>query len=177
MLLDKLNIEIKNKNILGMALIWTTCLIAASIAGPFGFLHLCFAALAGYFNACMDTVSFHYHSSSFKLKNKESYYNPEFSWMNKYSNPLTCKRKKWFNLIPIPVMFTDFWHLMKSATLLFLGLCAVTYAPFLFVDNTLLNTILNLLTIRAVYGLYFTVFYDFLLRKPKDKKNGQGNAN
>jgi hypothetical protein len=80
-------------------------------------------------NSGMDSV-YHSFSTSFAKNWNKYFWNPDFSWLNKYELDLNGTirrdakgkpiRKKWFGLIVIPAPFTDGWHLMKMFLLGFL---------------------------------------------------------
>jgi hypothetical protein len=123
---------------------------------------LIFLILAAISNSVMDTLQFHFETSVFLNKNPQ-YWNPNISWKNKYVNGDTkLGRRKIFGLIDYPVLLTDGWHLFKSFTISFLILTALTfdfslkfwyYYPIVFCIY------------KTIWGLFFELFYKYLLRK------------
>ena len=65
--------------------------------------------------AVMDKLQFHWYKSIFSInprKYYEDFWNPYFSWKNKYSN-VSTKEPKFFGSKTIFVFLTDAWHLFK----------------------------------------------------------------
>lgn len=124
--------------------------------------------VAGIMKACMDTLQFHYGISVFRSDSERwnKYSNPVISWANKYVNgDVNNGLRKVFG-IPVPVMFTDFWHLVQSIFLLTLFASIVLYKPILnYPDMPILGTIFDYCSFRGVFGLSFTLFYNKLLLK------------
>lgn len=74
-------------------------------------LLLILGALAGFFNAIMDTLVHRYDNSVFKAQNK-FFWDPAFSWVNKYK--VNSKKPKFFLSTTLLVWLTDAWHLFKT---------------------------------------------------------------
>lgn len=71
---------------------------------------------SGIAKGVMDTLQFHFSESIFAQEGifKRWFWSPSLSWANKYVDSTPSKgRKKWFGLIPIPVLFTDGWHFVS----------------------------------------------------------------
>jgi len=83
-----------------------------------------FIFFAGVIDAVKDTCAHHYSTSVFKNLSAK-YWNAEISHLNKYNEDGT--RKKWFKYIPVPVIFTDAWHLFKSFHTIFIVISVWTY--------------------------------------------------
>lgn len=118
--------------------------------------------IAGMANGTMDILDFHYDKSIFPVMSK--FWDAQWSWENKYSNLMTEERKKWFNLIPIPVFLTDGWHLMKFIMLNSLILGIILYCYY---NNCLsisgLTT--SFIIIRSIFGIGFVLMYNLILIK------------
>ena len=62
--------------------------------------------------AIQDKLQFHYSSSVFpKLTKSENFWNPQFSWRNKYKNNDPKQGEKFYGSTTIFVSLTDGWHL------------------------------------------------------------------
>ena len=107
--------------------------------------------------AIMDTLQFHYSKSIFEAHN-DNYWDASISWVRKYSDVERRIRKKWFNLIPIPVLFTDGWYLFQSIFLTSLFLVIGLHTP-------VINWIVDFLILRVFFGIIFYVFYTYILIK------------
>ncbi len=123
--------------------------------------------LAAIFNAAMDVVTHHYQASVFSLLHKEEhYYNPEYSWMNKYINgdPMQGRTKWFWGMFNIHVAFTDFWHLMKSLMVV----CLISAIPFcptneLGLENWIYYSAV-IITLGTIWNLTFNLFYHKIFR-------------
>jgi len=115
--------------------------------------------ISGVAKAVMDTLQFHYSKSIFINRN-EQFWNPLLSWKAKYinNNPVEG-RKKWFNIITIPVFKSDAWHLFQSIFLTTLFASIVIYKPI--TEWVLLDFVI----LRSVFGLAFVLFYNKILIK------------
>lgn len=67
-------------------------------------------AIAGVSKAVMDKITFHYYESVFKMMN-EYFWNPMYSWMNKYKEGIAALGPKFFGSTKFFVWMTDAWHL------------------------------------------------------------------
>jgi hypothetical protein len=126
-----------------------------------GYAWLLFVVLASICNAVMDVISFHYDKSIFSKYNK-NFFNPQFSWMNKYKKmgDKTIdldKRRKFFWFINFPVQFTDLFHLSKTFMIIFLGLSAVFYTN----KN---EWYFDLFLFGYFWNITFSIFYNKILR-------------
>lgn len=77
-------------------------------------LAVVFFALAGFLNGIMDTLQFHYSSSIFSKKSKQSFWDPSISWRNKYKNQDPNQGPRFPGSTTIFVFTTDAWHLFKA---------------------------------------------------------------
>lgn len=123
--------------------------------------YIIFIMLGAMFNAMMDTVSHHFTTSVFKNK-KSSFWNPEYSWMNKYkkmgSNGVDMdKRRMLFWKIPMPSQLSDFWHMAKTLMIVSISIGVATFTPYVFW--------IDLLFIGYFWNITFSLFYDTLLRR------------
>jgi len=105
--------------------------------------------VAGFCNGLMDRLQFHY---PYNWNLNEQFWNPHYSWVNKYNNQMVGDgRRKWW-ILNIPVMFTDGWHLIKAIMLLCIGFGVVLYTP-------MFNIIIDFLIIRTAFGIGFNTIY------------------
>ena len=105
--------------------------------------------------AIMDKLSFHYSSSVFpKLTKAENFWNPQFSWRNKYKNGDSKQGEKFLGSSTIFVGLTDAWHLFGLIRDLFVIICftIITLNPYY-------------LLIYPLYRLVFHIFFTFVLTK------------
>lgn len=123
--------------------------------------------IAGSAKGFMDTLQFHYYEMRWKLPNQ--YWNPEVSWQNKYHvirpwnqsdsyfKIYLLKFGRWLFMNPL-VFVTDGWHLMQ-----FICLNATTMVPAIL--QPYYNPFLAFLVIRAIFGILFSLFYNYILIK------------
>lgn len=126
-----------------------------------GFLWLLFVVLASICNANMDVITHHFERSIYKNK-KRLFFNPQYSWMNKYERVGdmgvdSSKRKKLFWIINFPVQLTDLWHLSKTIMIISLGLSVVLYTP----SNA---WYLDLFLFGYFWNITFSIFYYKIFR-------------
>jgi hypothetical protein len=115
--------------------------------------------IAGIAKAVMDTLMFHYSGSIFNTKFINPFWDTSISWKNKYSDPIKLIRKKWFNIIPIPVLQSDGWHLFQSLFLTSMFIALILYSPITEYK------IIDLILLRLVFGMGFVLFYNKILLK------------
>jgi len=110
--------------------------------------------IAGYCEAIMDKLLFHYNNSSFKFKPNQHFWNPAISWVNKYKQDL--KTPRFFGSTTLFVFMTDAWHFFKflRTTFLFIGLGMLAFHP-----TNILFVVFSVSICRIVYGLSFTYFF------------------
>lgn len=120
--------------------------------------------IAGFCKAVMDTLQFHFQNSVF-YNSIHKFWNPKISWLNKYSSISPLTRKKFFKIIPVPVMLTDAWHLFQSIylTTLFLGI--LLCPPVSVCDIYVVRVLISFIVLRLIFGLSFTLFYNKILKK------------
>ncbi len=124
---------------------------------------------AGLSKAISNTVSDHYSKSKFSSLNP-FWWDKSISWQNKYSDLNKLSRKKFLWVIPVPVLFTDAWHLFQSLMITFAVLGAIFYSPFNFNFNpSWLNYIANFILVRTMFGLGFYGAYNWYLIKPENR--------
>ena len=73
-------------------------------------LSLLLVFISGMFEGVMDTLNFHYKRFEKKHKVKDKFWNPEYSWLNKYDSFM---KPKFIGSTTVFVFLTDGWHLMK----------------------------------------------------------------
>jgi hypothetical protein len=71
---------------------------------------LCFSIGAS--KGVCDVIKFHYGKSWTKKIKNHKFWNPEISWMNKYSDSIS-RKEKFLGSTTIFVTFTDAWHLFQ----------------------------------------------------------------
>jgi hypothetical protein len=76
--------------------------------------------LAGFCEAVMDKIQFHYDISIFKYFKNQLFWDPRISWKNKYKDGDPLKGEKFFLSKSLLVGFTDAWHLFKLFRTLFI---------------------------------------------------------
>lgn len=129
--------------------------------------------IAGACNAVMDVLQFNFDKSIFK-KYKPSFWDPKKSWINKYQQPLTSYKKRWyyFGIITpkfkeafpfsstLFVSLTDGWHLFQKVTWSCLIAAVVLYEP-------MINGVVDFMILYAIFTTSFTLFYDRILLSGK----------
>ena len=123
--------------------------------------------LSGICDAIMDTLSHHYNISIFKDKN-QLFWNPLFSWKNKYvdGNPKNglVKWKIFTIFVTKPVQLTDAWHFLKMIREIFNAL-AIVLAGFITFNYGIMFLLSYLLILGITRNFMFSLFYDRLLIK------------
>ena len=108
--------------------------------------------------AIMDKIQFHYDRSIFSdPKLKQTFWNPNESWKNKWKDD--WKTERFPGSSTIFVFTTDAWHLFKffRNTSLFIGL------PLLMFGFN--HIIIEMIMARIMYGITFTLYFDKILVK------------
>lgn len=103
----------------------------------------------------MDKISFHYSTSIFpKLTKAENFWNPQFSWRNKYKNGDPKQGEKFLGSSTIFVSLLDGWHLFGLIRDFSVIICftIITLNPYY-------------LLIYPLYRLVFHIFFTFVLTK------------
>jgi len=114
--------------------------------------------ISGVSEAIMDKLNFHFDKSIFSnIKYKQIFWNPIESWKNKWKEDL--KTEKFIGSSTLFVFTTDAWHLFKffRNTSLFIGLGLIAFTTY--------NPIIMVIIARIIYGLSFTLFFDYILVK------------
>ncbi len=115
-------------------------------------------AISAACEAVMDKTQFHFDKSIFSQdKYKQTFWDPNKSWVNKWKEDL--KTEKFIGSSTIFVFTTDAWHLFKfyRNTFLFIGLQLVSLG--------VINIVLAAIIARVIYGLVFTLCFDKLYVK------------
>ena len=113
--------------------------------------------IAGMCEAVMDTLQFHCDNSIFKRKKNQLFWNPLFSWKNKYKDGDPLKGERFFLSKTFFVGFTDAWHLFK----LFRTFSFFAGIYFLFIPcGTKTECLYFIITSRFLYGVSFTYFFN-----------------
>ncbi len=107
-------------------------------------------AIAGIAKAIMDTVQFHFSQCVLKGIN-DQWFDASVSWKNKY-------------LTWLPDTFTDCWHLSQSFFIEGIFVAIILYKPIVkFNKPNWFNAIIDFLILRGIFGVFFYVFYNYLL--------------
>lgn len=112
-------------------------------------ISLLFFCVAGFLNAVMDTLQFHFDKSIFSSFSN-SFWNPANSWKNKYNYS-----PKWLFSGPF-VWITDGWHLAKFLMLICLVLAVVFYSPII---TFWLDIVLFYLGFTIVFELFYSKIF------------------
>ena len=107
-------------------------------------------AIAGVSKAVMDKITFHYYGSVFKMLN-EYFWNPIYSWMNKYKFGSEDFRPRFFGSTTFLVWATDAWHLFG----LIRGVTGAAGFFLLGAYSTWWLTIIGYALSRATFQLFF----------------------
>jgi hypothetical protein len=117
--------------------------------------------IAAISEAIIDIISHNYYKSVFKYLKRPGYWNPDWSWRNKYKFGDKTFGEKFKYSTTILVSFTDAWHLFKMiskitlmASLLLIGAqfgLTVYLLPMFIVS-------------KIIHQSVFHVFYTYILR-------------
>lgn len=131
------------------------------------YISLLFIILAAICNAVMDT-SVHHYSSSKLSKLNPLWWDGSISWRNKYINgDSKLGRVKWFFGLNKPVQITDAFHFFKTLMIIFICFSIVTFDnTFILIgDNiNLINSLLLVLVYGTLWNVFFSLFYNKILR-------------
>ena len=117
-------------------------------------------ALAAVCNAVMDVLA-HKFSSSVFVRLNWTYWDPQMSWGNKYTD-----NNKWYGWIndTILVWVTDGWHLFQMLMKTSIVLAIVFYIPITHAWYW------DIILFTIAWGLVFELFYKYLLILRKKSK-------
>ena len=117
-----------------------------------------FYSCSGIFDAIMDTLKDHFSISIFSELNPQ-FWNPIYSWKNKYINGNPAEGHKNF-----PDAFSDAWHICKFIREGFniLAILSIFFVTFSF---SWPNILAVLLVLSIVRNLAFVFFYNTVLLK------------
>ncbi len=119
--------------------------------------------IAAISEAIIDIISHNYYKSVFKYLKNPGYWNPEWSWRNKYKYGDAQFGEKFKYSTTLLVCFTDAWHLFKAiskltlmASLLLIGaqFGLTVYLIPIFIFSKILH--------QSVFHL----FYTYILKAP-----------
>jgi hypothetical protein len=115
--------------------------------------------LAGLFEACMDSLQFHFETSVFSKLKYQYFWNPEISWKNKYRDHDPTKGEDFPGSTTLFVAVTDGWHLSKGLRTLsiFMGLLLIS------IDQQTDFLVLYFILSRILFGISFTLFFNRIL--------------
>ena len=141
-------------------------------------LNIFLIILASIADAVQDTLTSHYSTSIFKnvlkwkiFKNKTKqkqlkiykWFDPDYSWRNKYKEGIVSKGEKFKGSTSIFVFVTDCWHFSQFIQLNALFLFAVSFSYYN-QNKSFIEIILSLIIARIIYGLNFTYWYNKKLK-------------
>lgn len=152
-------------------------------------LSVVFTFTASTSDAIVDKIQFHWYKTIFSnnpVRYYQQFWNPMLSWANKYKDVKT-KEPKFWGSTTIFVFVTDAWHLFKfirntSMFILVFLACIIAF-------NQLEYAFIYVISLRVVYGLNFTLFFDRLLEfndvfgtagkqnTPSNERNSNWNPN
>lgn len=120
--------------------------------------------IAGASKGIMDTLQFHFDKSIFKNLNV-SFWNPQISYINKWKNA-DAKKERFFGSSTFLAWTTDAWHFFQSIFLTSIFISIVLYVPYPeFGLNKFWSLVIDFIGLRLVFGIAFTLFYNYLLVK------------
>lgn len=104
--------------------------------------------------AIQDKLQFHFEKSVFKNIKNIQFWNPQFSWRNKYKNYDPTQGEKFLGSSTIFVSLLDGWHLFGLIRDFSVIICftIITLNPYY-------------LLIYPLYRLVFHIFFTFVLTK------------
>lgn len=118
--------------------------------------------IAGFLNACMDVVSFHYDTSIFSKCWNEQWLDPRKSWKNKWKWHYDfIDGEEFFGSSTFLVFLTDFWHLCKFLMLGTIMAAIVFYNP-------LVNWWADILILYCAFTVTFEIFFSKILIRNKN---------
>jgi hypothetical protein len=113
--------------------------------------------------AVMDTISHRFSESIFKDLN-DDWWDPTFSWRNKYKDKSEYLGPKFWGSTTFFVFVTDAWHMFKMISkegfLLGLAFLSIGIFNLNFWDVVILFTV-----VRSFYGFIFHLNYSNLFRR------------
>ena len=135
-------------------------------------LGFCLIVVAGAANAVMDIIQHKFKASIFSEKEdyEELFWNPKFSWKNKYRYDNNTKKlkEKFLGSTTVFVWTTDAWHLFQ-----FVMLNSYSIAFFLLgIAGLNLGTkasVILFISASIVFRVVFELFYSFILVKRNDE--------
>lgn len=83
----------------------------------------------------------------------------KIGWKNKYKNYPTDQRAKFVGSKTVFVFLTDGWHLSQFFMLTFFTLAVIDF------DENLIHILIQFVMLRFVFGLTFTILFDYLFTK------------
>lgn len=117
--------------------------------------------LTGACKGVMDTLQFHYSSTSVSSWQPEQFWNPMLSWKNKYKGGDPANGPKFPGSITMFVFLTDGWHLMQFFYLRLMVLSLVLSAFTR--KRRAWYYILDFLLLTAAYLAGFHLLYTIIL--------------
>lgn len=111
-------------------------------------------AIAGVGKAVMDKINFHYYESVFTGLNP-SFWNPIYSWTNKYKYGSKNSGPRFFGSTTFLVWVTDAWHLFQTIY----GVTTATGIFLLGACSTWYIAIIGYASSRVVFQVFFKIIF------------------
>ena len=113
--------------------------------------------ISGMFEGVMDTLNFHYKRFEKRHRVNEIFWNPEYSWGNKYDENF---KPKFIGSTTIFVFLTDGWHLFKWLRNIALFSC-IGFAIYYTLD---LNVFIFCTCLYMINRLGFVLIYNWFYK-------------
>jgi hypothetical protein len=117
-----------------------------------------FSFLVGLCKAVSDTLYHHYYNSIFNTRIfNSSFWNPEFSYLNKYKNRVIDNGEAFTFSTTYLVFLTDAWHLFNAIqdTAIMLLLLTVSFFNISFINAFLIMFLYKLVN-RGTFHIFYT---------------------
>lgn len=124
-------------------------------------------ALFGVFEGAMDVLQFKINESIFRDCNQQ-FWNPKFSWMNKWKDGCPKFGPKFPGSTTVFVFLTDGWHLMKWFRNRMLDI-----ALFIILTRVFEGFWLSFIVVVVIAIIRSTAFELFYSKKPKNDKRSK----
>lgn len=117
---------------------------------------------SGYSKAIMDIIAHKYESSIFTRKKNNFFWNPYFSWRNKWKNGNKKEGEAFLGSSTIFVWYTDAWH--RYQMYYGISVCLLSFLiPIIFKETIVYISIF--VTTQILYRGVFELYYRKLLIK------------
>jgi hypothetical protein len=120
-----------------------------------------FVIVSAVAKAAMDKINFHFDESIF-VSWKRKFWDSEYSWQNKWKEGFAELGERFPFSSTILVFLTDGWHLMQF---IFLNSLFVAFFLIALQDFTTREAIVHLIILRALFGVFFELFFKYIFSK------------